>query len=364
MKRFKRILVAVDSENDNRAVIRQAVLLSRLNQARLCIVSVVEEPPYHLHKPTPALEALPVDKSAYEIIETLKPVTEPARHTTLPVADQSRPREDKGSMTASKPAITIQDYIADETLSHLEALVKSTAGDAVQVSCKVLYGTPYLEIIREVMRNGHDLVMITTKGQRAIGATLFGNTAMRLMRKCPCPVWVIKSTQLSSYHRILAAVDPAPHDEIRQALNHKIMELATSLARMEESELHIVHTWTVYGELTLKSGRGTVPQRQIEAWVSETRQAHRAWLIAFLQECALENLPYQVYQLKGEAGKLIPELVKQHKTDLIIMGTVCRTGIAGLLIGNTAEKVLRHVDCSILTVKPDGFVSPVSLNEE
>jgi universal stress protein E len=41
------------------------------------------------------------------------------------------------------------------------------------------------------------------------------------------------------------------------------------------------------------------------------------------------------------------------------MGTLGRAGIAGLLIGNTAEKILHQVECSVMTVKPDGFVSPV-----
>ena len=45
------------------------------------------------------------------------------------------------------------------------------------------------------------------------------------------------------------------------------------------------------------------------------------------------------------------------------MGTVARTGIPGLLIGNTAETILQRVDCSVLAVKPDGFVSPVGLDE-
>ena len=43
------------------------------------------------------------------------------------------------------------------------------------------------------------------------------------------------------------------------------------------------------------------------------------------------------------------------------MGTVCRTGIAGFFIGNTAEKTLQQVDCSVLMVKPEGFVSPVTV---
>ena len=66
--------------------------------------------------------------------------------------------------------------------------------------------------------------------------------------------------------------------------------------------------------------------------------------------------------LKGEAGILIPQLAQAKEVELIVMGTVNRAGIAGLLIGNTAEKVLRRVDCSTLTVKPERFVTPVLLD--
>jgi len=78
----------------------------------------------------------------------------------------------------------------------------------------------------------------------------------------------------------------------------------------------------------------------------------------------LENLMHQVYLLKGEAGRLIPALAAANEIELIVMGTVSRTGIAGLLIGNTAEKVLRQVDCSVLTVKPEGFITPVKLDAQ
>jgi nucleotide-binding universal stress UspA family protein len=56
-------------------------------------------------------------------------------------------------------------------------------------------------------------------------------------------------------------------------------------------------------------------------------------------------------------------LAAKLEVGLIVMGTVSRTGVAGLLIGNTAGKILRQVDCSVLTVKPDGFVTPVRLAE-
>ncbi len=75
---------------------------------------------------------------------------------------------------------------------------------------------------------------------------------------------------------------------------------------------------------------------------------------------ALEDLKHRIQLLKGEPRVLIPELAQQERINLIVMGTVCRTGIPGFLIGNTAESVLHQVDTSVLTVKPEGFVTPVT----
>jgi nucleotide-binding universal stress UspA family protein len=51
--------------------------------------------------------------------------------------------------------------------------------------------------------------------------------------------------------------------------------------------------------------------------------------------------------------------VEDNQVDVLTMGTVCRTGIKGFLIGNTAESILSEVTCSVLALKPDGFESTV-----
>jgi len=68
------------------------------------------------------------------------------------------------------------------------------------------------------------------------------------------------------------------------------------------------------------------------------------------------------HQDQYDYNKIIREEAKKRNIDLIVMGTVARTGIAGFFIGNTAENVLNQVDCSVLTVKPDEFVTPVNLD--
>ncbi len=83
----------------------------------------------------------------------------------------------------------------------------------------------------------------------------------------------------------------------------------------------------------------------------------------FLDKYKWENNKPKINILKGNPKMLIPKLAKDLDASLVIMGTVCRTGIPGLIVGNTAETVMNKVDCSILAIKPQKFVSNVTLKK-
>jgi nucleotide-binding universal stress UspA family protein len=356
MKRFKNILVVFDRQTDNGALFDQAVGLAQRNQATVMVVDVIEEAPHGLAMPVRAKPASEAQGTAFHIIESfpLDPTVQPAQKLTL---DGWKCVDS----TTEEPKLDIKEYILQEEQRSLEQFVTAIRQAGIQVSGKTFYGKPFLEIIREVLRGQYDLVMLTAEGRGGLQEMLFGSTTMHLMRKCPCPVWVIKPGQSKQFTRVLAAVDLVPNDNERMALNTKIMELSTSLARSGQSELVILHTWTLFGESTLRSGRAGISNEAVERLLREAQDAHREWLIELLQRHPLDDLKYEVYLLKGDAGVLIPELAQAKEIDLIIMGTVSRAGIAGLLIGNTAEQVLRRVHCSMLTIKPEGFITPVKL---
>ncbi|UZE96145.1 universal stress protein [Alkalimarinus alittae] len=67
----------------------------------------------------------------------------------------------------------------------------------------------------------------------------------------------------------------------------------------------------------------------------------------------------RTHLIQGTPDRELPKLADSLEADLVVMGTVARTGVAGLLIGNTAEAVLPQLRCSVLAIKPNGFVSPV-----
>jgi nucleotide-binding universal stress UspA family protein len=299
------------------------------------------------------------------IIEDWPPATD-LPHT--PPQSEIRPEPlagrdpESADWPAHPPAVLIRERVATEEGRRLERWVDVARQSGLQAEGKILYGTPFLQIIREVLRNGHDLVMTIAQGQSNLKERFLGSMTMHLMRNCPCPVWVVNSAQPEWQTRILTAVDPNPHDQERQALNVKIMDLATSLARLEQRELVVVHAWTFPVERSLRGGHVGLSS-DVDRWVSDAREQHRRWLIDLVRPYALEELEHEVYLLKGEAGRLIPEVATAKEVALVVMGTVSRSGVAGLLIGNTAEKILGEVDCGVLAVKPDGFVTPVGLDE-
>ena len=91
------------------------------------------------------------------------------------------------------------------------------------------------------------------------------------------------------------------------------------------------------------------------------RTAHGTWVRELLARFPPEQRRAQVHLIKGEAGDVIPTVAEERQVDLIVMGTVARTGVPGFFIGNTAERVLARVDCSVLAVKPKGFVAAASI---
>ena len=70
-----------------------------------------------------------------------------------------------------------------------------------------------------------------------------------------------------------------------------------------------------------------------------------------------------VHILKGDAPTVIPEFASLEGVDLIVMGTVGRSGMVGMLIGNTAEQILDQIECSVIAVKPSSYISPIKMGD-
>jgi nucleotide-binding universal stress UspA family protein len=105
-------------------------------------------------------------------------------------------------------------------------------------------------------------------------------------------------------------------------------------------------------------------------YVAKEQASHRTELYRLAEELrgwigkdAYDHLSPGFHLPKGPAKKVIASMAAELRADLVVMGTVARTGISGLIIGNTAEAILDQLTCSVLAIKPPGFKTPVNFDE-
>ena len=247
-----------------------------------------------------------------------------------------------------------REFIA-ERKRDMQAQIE-TVGFAGETDITILMGIPFIEIIKQVLRGKHDLLIKPTEGSGHRREPL-GTTDKHLLRKCPCPVWLVKPTRRKKHEHILAAIDSDPGNP-SAALNTLILDLSTSLAARERTDLHVVSAWEVSCEGALHSRIG---QPEVSRLIEDVRKTHMRCLKQLTDPYAQLCAKFHVHLLKGKADKVIPIEVKKRGIDLTVMGTVGRVGIPGFFIGNTAERILSKVDCSVMAVKPEGFISPVEV---
>jgi nucleotide-binding universal stress UspA family protein len=322
MLRFKNILVQITRDDSCQEALGRAVKLARRSGAALTLASVVEDFPWY-------------------------------------------------TRFLSSGSAELNALLLKRRSETIEALAAPIRAEGISITTKVLRGRPSLEVVREVIRGGYDLVV---KDAEPGGGLIFPSRNMELVRTCPCPVWLVRPPrQGRSFERILAAVDPAPavgdgdddplnfrvEERSPASLDHLILDLATGLAELEGAELHVLHAWNAPGEDLLR-GDPRVPASTLDDYVESLRLEAQVALEVLVSGHPFDPARRFLHLRKGQPAEVITQFVAEQKIDLITMGGVVRTGLPGLLIGNTAEAVLERISCSALTVKPPGFVSPVA----
>lgn len=309
MKRFKNILVIVTSEytdKDNPAV-KRGVELAKKNNGTLTLMDVVAAP--------------------------------------------------GGVMSEYKGIITEQEILQMVIKQREEelAIIAKALETEVKIQVVVRVGRDFVEIVRQVVLWKHDLLIKVADEH----TDNFASNDFHLMRKCPQPVWLLKSKEVSASSKILAAVDlQLESDDEGRALNTLIMDLSVSLSQWEHSEVHLLSCWSLYGESSLRNSSFLkVSSDRLETLLHEEEQANVQRQSALLER--YPNCTIHAHLMKGNPVEHIPRFARRNGIDVVVMGTVARSGIPGLLIGNTAETILHQIDSSVITLKPRGFESPI-----
>ena len=245
---------------------------------------------------------------------------------------------------------TGEPTILDKAESCLAQLVTKAQEEGVEAESHVQVGKSWVELIRQVLRKEHDLVLVGSRHTSATQGFILGSTGIKLLRKCPCPVWITHPLQDQKFDSILVAHDLRPVGDLAMALG-------CSMAQLQQSQLHVLHA-AEYPELDYMFPAGVSVEKKDE--YQREAEGHIQKQLASVDL----SPPAQLHLVSEPPDVAIMNYAKQKGVDLIIMGTVGRTGIAGFITGNTVERLLPQITCSLLAVKPVGFQSPVTLDPD
>jgi universal stress protein E len=245
-----------------------------------------------------------------------------------------------------------------ESLRAAFAALKMSEAD-FPVSIEIESGeTPAIRVIRHVLKSAHDLVVKAAVPME--GGKGFKAMDMELLRKCPCPVWLCRPIERHRNEiRVAVAIDPESLAPEGHDLSLRLLELSRSLADTCNGELNIISCWDYELEEYLRHNVWVkIKEAELTRTVMDAQAKHGAALESIIRESGIGGKT-QVYHIRGRPDEMIPKHLVDEKIDILVMGTVARTGIQSFVIGNTAENVLQKVTCSLLALKPNGFVSPV-----
>ncbi len=259
-------------------------------------------------------------------------------------------------LSAPSSAEDASDYPRkfEEKRIWLDDLIAPYQKMGYKIETQVLvFNRLYETIIQSALEFTADYIFKPLRQHGLLKRALFTSTDWNLIRFCPCPMLLVSHANSLSGSPVLAALDLASQDTAHQNLNEVILEQTKLLAAILNSPMHLAHAYNV---VTIPAG--SAAGDPLSSQVSKGRrdeQFDRAFEIA--NEACIPRK--NIHLGEGTADQFVNKCASEISAGVIVMGTVARSGVSGLFIGNTAETVMEQARCDVFVVKQADFESPI-----
>ena len=261
---------------------------------------------------------------------------------------------DMTSMLKENERDAMKKAITKQKTKWIKEIIKKQNVDLENIEINVdWHKRSYEAIIKEVLAKNYDLVIKATSEHDKLKSVIFTPTDWHLIRKCPAPLLLVKSHSLDLGGNFLGAVNLSSESKAHLSLNSKLSLEGKKLANLLKGNLHFVNAYP----RTPMNIAIEIPNFDPQSYNESIKSYHK---IEMKKHCKKFNVPDEnTHVLEGIPEDIIPKLAKDLKTEVVILGSIGRSGISAALIGNTAEHIIDRLDCDLLAIKPDDFVCPI-----
>jgi len=308
MEKYKKILAVIDPTTDNQKALKRAIELAQKTKASITAFLCIYDFSYEM--------------------------------TTMLSSDE------RESMRQS--LINDRAQWLDEVLNDIEH-------QDISIDKNIMWhNRPFEPIIEQVLNNGYDIVIKGTHQHDKLKSVIFTPTDWHILRKCPCPVLLVKDHLWPINGNIVAALNVGSDEQEHQSLNKKITEEAINLSKLILANVHLVNSFPG----TPVNIAIEIPEFNASEYNESMLNHHKEAMAEHADAYSIPSSHTHVEE--GLPEDVIEKISEDLDAELVILGTVGRTGISAALIGNTAEHVIDNLNCDVLALKPDGYVSPMA----
>ena len=227
----------------------------------------------------------------------------------------------------------------------------------VDLTINVRFGKLFYEVIQVVGESNVELLVKQTDDLEQKEGFLFQSMDWYLLRKSPVPLLLYRENTSLPFENIMVSldvdIDTQPYEPTE--FNQSLLTWADRFKK--DKAVKIVHAWQSEIENLVKHWDTDLSETNLIDLNEQIYFEHKKALNSELRARAYGNEKPTVFYCKGESAESISQAVTEQNTDLLVLGTVGRSGVLGLIIGNTAEDLLERVNCSVLAIKPNTIVS-------
>jgi nucleotide-binding universal stress UspA family protein len=254
------------------------------------------------------------------------------------------------ALMGSAPLLSSED-VERHLRKDLDKLAKKLELPGSVAERHVRTGRAYREICGLASEIGAELIVIATHGRTGLKRLMLGSTAERVVQHAPCPVLVVREREREFVEtgkgkeaalyigKVLVPLDFS--DSSREGLLYAI-----SFAKRFGASLILLHAIQV---MPFIPANGPAAHERIPAPGVIERSA-RLRARKFLKQVDFAGVKYKMEIQSGTPAHEICRFAENANVELIITATHGQTGLAHVLIGSTAEHVVRYAHSPVLVV--------------
>jgi universal stress protein E len=250
-----------------------------------------------------------------------------------------------GTMTGSPEVV--KKAVLKEFEQQLEPLVDRVRLLGIEASYELVWADDWRQAVVDASkRNNSYMVFKSSYVHSPVHRARNKTSDWSLLRECCCPVLLMHHNSKWENRRILAAVNIASEDENHIQLNRKVIDVATQFASSYGADVYYVNAISPVAA----SEKAAVDDDMFFAFddVVEVKQPVKVTADSVASYCGVDA--ERCFVLPGPTDQVILKQASEIGVDLIIIGSVRRSGIKARIIGNTAEKLLDRTSADILTL--------------